>query len=217
MAHGICRAPFLLLFFGSALITLCYLIHLLGRKSRLGHVILFALREAIILRLRIADADYITYLVPIIIGVKTIERYRLLRVIKFAAAPREPEALVVMHECSLAHSVKTFRVNEHIDINVCLHRITALGDLTSYAFALPIIPIGNVRVFGLSLNSFHISVLIEDPLLAAFKAFECYSLSKHLSLGITVRALVKQTVECFSSEGLVDLYLILLLMLEVIK
>ena len=63
----------LILLSSPALLELGDLIHFLGSKASFGYVILRAFRETIILRICVADADDVTYLIPIIIRVQTVE------------------------------------------------------------------------------------------------------------------------------------------------
>lgn len=101
------------------------LIKFLRRQSRFCHNIPTVLRETVILRLLVADADHIADLVPEKIGVEAVGGKRFLMIIQFSLAARQMKTVLGMGEGPFAHLADLIRVDKHIDCDGNFHAVGA--------------------------------------------------------------------------------------------
>ena len=108
-----------------------------------------------------------------------------------------------MGKLALADAVDVLGVNGGEDINGKLKAVPALGDLTPYLGALPLVPFGDMLEFGDAVLGDHIAVLVKGILLATLGAGEGDTTADHMSFSRASRTFVEHAVEIIGTEGLV--------------
>ena len=124
------------------------LVQLFCRQTGLRYNIPTVLWEAVIQNIRVADADYIAELIPVVIRIQAVAGERLLPVIQCAAASGKVKAILRMGQDTLSHAIEGIQIRQHTDINRNLQMVCTVQQLFPHTLTFPVVPVRDVSKYA---------------------------------------------------------------------
>ena len=112
-------------------------------------------------------------------------------IVDFAVATSKVEAIFhVVRKSARANLVERLRINNHHNVTGNVKAVSAVKNLTSNTFSLPLVPIWNVVKIVFTLGCLEITKLGEFPGFTACTAGQMNAFAIHLSFLLAVWAFV---------------------------
>ena len=129
----------------------------------------------------------------------------------------ESEAVLGVDESALTHVVHAFCVYAHPDVYGDIESVFTSFDLGSDLVALPLIPIGNVRDFGICIDAHKLAKVGELEFGATLTTGKPCATSEHLTLASALGTLVGDALKTVGCEVLCDSDIVFSLPLETVE
>ena len=92
---------------------------------------------------------------------------RRLAVIQFTLRSHQAESIFCVGQAAGADLAYALQIHLNGDLYLCIQQICTVFQLCSHAVSLPLVPIGDMGILGISLAGGELSIFIHGPPLAA--------------------------------------------------